>query len=158
MVNEKQFIEILKSKGLKITNQRLLILEVLANANGKHYSTEEIYDLVKLTYPEIGLATVYRTIQLLLDLEIIDKINFDDGFVRYELSEQLENNSSKHQHHHLICKACGQVFSFKEDLLELLEEKIKKEMGFQISNHEVKFYGYCKSCQDKNGGVFVEER
>ena len=157
MVNEKQFIEILKSKGLKITNQRLLVLEVLAGANGKHYSTEEIYDLVKLTYPEIGLATVYRTIQLLLDLEIIDKINFDDGFVRYELSEQLEEQS-KHQHHHLICKKCGQVFSFKEDLLDLLEEKIKKEMGFQISNHEVKFYGYCKSCQDKNGGVFVEER
>lgn len=147
-VEREDFIRILKEKGLKVTTQRVKILEVLSACPNKHLTAEEIYELVKVDCPEIGLATVYRTIQLLLELHLIDRINLDDGFVRYEIGE-IRVKESKHHHHHLICKTCGNVFSFEDDLLEELERKIKKTTGFSVIDHEVKLYGYCKECGGK---------
>ena len=114
----------------------------------KDCSAEEIYEMVKTDYPEIGLATVYRTIQLLLELCLIDRINLDDGFVRYEIGN-VGLGTAKHHHHHLICRNCGKVISFKDDLLEELEEKITKTTGFHVMDHEVKLYGYCSECGGK---------
>ena len=79
--NQEQFKDLLRTNGLKVTYQRIAILEVLSNRPGEHLTAEEIYDLVKAEYPDIGLATVYRTIQLLSDLNLIDKLNLDDGYV-----------------------------------------------------------------------------
>ena len=151
-VDREQFREILKKKGLKVTTQRLLILEVLASCPDVHLTAEEIYDRVKTDYPEIGLATVYRTIQLLLELHLIDRINLDDGFVRYEIGN-LGTGMSRHHHHHLICLKCGKVESFQDDLLEKLEQRITATTGFKVADHEVKFYGYCKEC----GGNVIEK-
>jgi Fur family ferric uptake transcriptional regulator len=92
-VDKDRFKEILKQKGLKVTNQRVRVLEVLSNSPDKHLTAEEIYELIKVDYPEIGLATVYRTIQLLLELNLIDRINLDDGFVRYEIGNMDENST-----------------------------------------------------------------
>lgn len=143
-----KFKEILKSKGLKVTNQRMQVLEVLSASPDKHLTAEEIYELVKADYPEIGLATVYRTIQLLLELHLIDRINLDDGFVRYEIGH-MDSEESRHHHHHLICLECGKVFSFEDDLLEKLEEKIMQTTSFRVVDHEVKLYGYCSDCEKK---------
>ncbi len=151
--DREQFIRLLKEKGLKVTNQRLLVLEAIASCPEEHLTAEEIYELVKVSYPEIGLATVYRTIQLLNELNLIDRINFDDGFVRYELGS-AGGRRKKHRHHHLICLKCGRVISFQEDLLEELEAKITATAGFHIVDHEVKLYGYCVEC----GGDFIEEK
>lgn len=145
-VDRDKFKDMLKSKGLKVTNQRIMVLKVLAESPGQHLTTEEIYALVKKESPEIGLATVYRTTQVLLDLELIDKINLDDGFVRYEISHKGEDGA--HHHHHLICLECGKVDSFEDDLLEKLEKRIEDTMSFSIVDHEVKLYGYCKECND----------
>lgn len=145
-MNQECFKDMLKEKGLKVTNQRVMVLKTLSSSPGVHLTTEEIYDLVKSEYPEIGLATVYRTIQLLLDLNLIDKINLDDGFVRYEIAEDLDSVSG-HHHHHLICTECGNVYSFEDDLLENLEKTIKNSLGFEVVDHEVKFYGCCKNCK-----------
>ena len=144
-LDREGFKALLKSRGLKVTNQRLLILEVLAACPDRHLTAEEIYEIVKADCPEIGLATVYRTIQLLLELHLVDRINLDDGFVRYEIGSATESES-KHRHHHLICNKCGKVLSFQDDLLEELEGKIMKTMGFWVVDHEVKLYGYCKEC------------
>lgn len=152
-VDKKRFITILKSKDLKVTKQRVVILEVLSSCRDKHLSVEEIYELVKVDCPEIGLATVYRTIQLLLELNLVDQINLNDGLVRYEMGD-VETNQSKHHHHHLICLKCGQVRSFEEDFLEKLERHIEETTGFLIRDHEVKLYGYCKEC----GGKLIETK
>ena len=144
-VDRNEFKDMLKSKGLKVTNQRIMVLKALADNPGQHLSTEDIYDLVKRESPEIGLATVYRTTQVLLDLELIDKINLDDGFVRYEISHS-GGKGGTHHHHHLICLECGKVFSFEDDLLEKLEKRIEDTMSFDIVDHEVKLFGYCKEC------------
>lgn len=139
------FKELLKQNGLKVTTQRVKVLEVLSNSSDRHLTAEEIYELIKVDYPEIGLATVYRTIQLLLELNLIDRINLDDGFVRYEINSQDEN-SKKHHHHHLICIKCGKVISFEDDLLDELEKRIMDRLSFKVLDHEVKLYGECKDC------------
>ena len=136
-ISQEKFKEMLKEKGLKVTNQRLLVLQVLA-------------EHVKEDYPEIGLATIYRTVQLLLDMQLVDRIMLDDGCVRYEIGDFLdEQEGHRHHHHHLICTECGSVSAFRDDLLEDLEAYIEKETGFQVTDHELKFYGVCKKCREE---------
>lgn len=151
-LSREQVAAILKEKGLKVTVQRVLVLQTLSRHPDQHLTAEEIYELVKAEYQEIGLATVYRTIQLLSELNIIDRIHFDDGFARYEIGTRNQKKA-KHHHHHLLCLQCGRVISFEEDLLEGLEEKIRESTGFVVSDHEVKLYGCCKEC----GGNLLEK-
>jgi len=146
--NQEQFKTLLKKNGLKVTTQRIAILEVLKSKPDKHLTAEEIYDYVKKKYPEIGLATVYRTIQLLSELNLIDKLNLDDGYVRYEIGRKSCEETS-HHHHHLICLDCGKIYAFQDDLLETLEERIMETMGFAVQDHEVKMFGHCKECRGK---------
>lgn len=144
---------LLRDGGLKVTRQRMAVLEAIASCPQEHLTAEEIFDLVKASCPDIGLATVYRTIQLLGSLRLIDRVSFDDGFARYEMGSALER-AGKHRHHHLICMKCGRVISFQDDLLEELEAKIAASTGFRVVNHEVKLYGYCVEC----GGDLIEEK
>ena len=140
------FKKMLKEKGLKLTGQRLLVLETMAEHPGEHLTAEEIFDLARRNYPEIGLATIYRTLQVLVELNVVDKISFDDGFARYELIEELDSE----RHHHAICIGCKTVISLEEDLLEALEQELMENLGFAVTDHEVKLYGYCKECRLKN--------
>lgn len=151
-VDREQFKQLLKENGLKVTQQRLTVLEAVASCPDRHLTVEEIYELVKTGCPEIGLATVYRTIQLLYELHLIERINLDDGFVRYEIGK-AHGEDRKHHHHHLICTKCGKVISFQDDLLEELEDKISASCGFTVMDHEVKLYGCCEEC----GGKFIEQ-
>lgn len=132
----------LKEKGLKLTPQRRSVLNTILENTGKHLSAEEIYDLVKISYPEIGLATVYRTMQVLDELGLVYKHNFDDGRTRYEITQNED-----HQHHHLVCKKCGKVIEVEEDLLEQLEQQVEKKYDFSITDHKVKFLGFCNKCK-----------
>ena len=143
MNSQKKFKELLKENGLKATTQRIAILEMLSSNPGKHLTAEEIYDCVRQDYPEIGLATVYRTIQLLSELGLIEKLILDDGYLRYEIGTSSKGDLG-HHHHHLICLHCGKIDTFQDDLLENLESRIKEIMGFDVVDHEVKLYGHCK--------------
>lgn len=147
MKNHDCFKRMLKEHGLKVTIQRLAILDAFTARPGEHLTAEEIYAQVRQEHPETGLATVYRTVQLLSELGLIDKLSLDDGYVRYELAEMA--GAKSHHHHHLLCLRCGSVFAFEEDLLDLLEERIGKTQGFQVVDHEVKLYGYCRNCRKK---------
>ena len=140
MVNIKS---VLKEQGFKLTSQRRATLEVMLKNQDKHLSADEIYVEVKKTNPEIGLATVYRTVLLFEELGILSKHNFEDGRNRYELSHPEEN----HDHHHLICLKCGGVSEVEVDLLGALEEVIDKKHSFKVVNHKVKFYGLCSKCR-----------
>ena len=152
-IDRRRAEELLKEKGLKVTRQRMAVLEAIGSCPQEHLTAEEIFELVKVGCPDIGLATVYRTIQLLGSLHLIDRVSFDDGFVRYEMGSALEG-TVRHRHHHLICIKCGRVTPFQDDLLEELEGKIAETAGFRVVNHEVKLYGYCVEC----GGDLIEEK
>ena len=96
-------------------------------------------------YPNMGLATIYRTLDILSELGIILKFDFGDGKNRYELAEGF--GGSQH-HHHLICSQCHSVQDIHfEDHLSREEERIMNETGFQIQNHVLEFFGICKECQ-----------
>lgn len=137
--------ENLRKKGYKLTPQRRAIVDTIIDNEGKHLTIEQIYDKVKKVCPEIGLATVYRTILLLLQLNVVSRLELNDGCTRYELVHKNE----VHRHHHLICNVCGKVFEVQDDLLEQLENDIQQKYNFKIVDHAVQFYGICSNCQKK---------
>src|ERR1700730_2587990 len=113
----EQIKEQLQSQQLKLTPQREATLQVLLENHEQHLSAEDIFMLVKQKAPDIGLATVYRTLELLYELRIIEKLSFGDGVARYE----FRSDDHPHHHHHLICLNCGRVSEI-EDLLDDLEK------------------------------------
>ena len=147
-MNDETVKGMLRKAGLKVTNQRMMVLDMIASHPAEHLTAEEIYDLAKVNSPEIGLATIYRTVQVLSDLHVINKVTFDDGFTRYELNG--EESASGHRHHHASCTGCGKVYSLESDLLDSLEAEVMEKLGFLVTNHEVKLYGLCSECRTKN--------
>ncbi|MBO1514692.1 ferric iron uptake transcriptional regulator [Metabacillus bambusae] len=135
----------LHSASYKLTPQREATVRVLLENEEDHLSAEDVYLLVKEKAPEIGLATVYRTLELLTELKVVDKINFGDGVSRYDLRKE----GAAHFHHHLVCIECGSVAEIEEDLLEDVEEIVESKWNFKIKDHRLTFHGICVKCQEK---------
>lgn len=133
----------LREQGYKLTPQREATVRVLMEREEDHLSAEDIFFLVKEKAPEIGLATVYRTLELLSELKIVDKINFGDGVSRYDLRKE----GAKHFHHHLVCMECGSVEEITDDLLKDVEKIVENDWKFQVKDHRLTFHGICQQCQ-----------
>ncbi|MCK4422022.1 transcriptional repressor [candidate division WOR-3 bacterium] len=137
--------------GYRLTMPRQSILEVLDNAS-KHLSAEDIYLAVHKIYPNVGLTTVYRTLDLLVQMGLVSKFDFGDGRARYELSE---SSKGVKQHHHLVCTGCNRVIDYTDfideeiKLLGRIEKELSKKFNFKITNHLIRFYGLCNECQNK---------
>lgn len=97
---------------------------------------------VRESSPEIGLATVYRTLELLAELKVVDKINFGDGVARFDLRKE----GAEHFHHHLVCVECGAVDEIEEDLLGEVEKKVERDYQFKIMDRRLTFHGICHRC------------
>lgn len=136
----------LQAQSYKLTPQREATVRVLLEHEQDHLSAEDVFMLVKEKSPDIGLATVYRTLELLTELHVVEKMNFGDGVARYD----LRSEENRHHHHHLICMQCGTVVEIMEDWLGPLEEKLEKEFGFMVVDHRLDFQGYCCNCRDKS--------
>ncbi|MBP1996346.1 ferric iron uptake transcriptional regulator [Paenibacillus eucommiae] len=132
----------LKVKGLKLTRQREITLHVLLENEKDHLSAEDVFMLVKGKFPDIGLATVYRTLELLNELHIVEKVNFGDGVARFD----LRDDDHEHMHHHLICSHCGSVKEIKDDWLSELEKRLELEYGFEVTDHRLDFMGTPRNC------------
>lgn len=133
--------KIVKQKGLKYTEQREIILQVLLNAPG-HLSAEDVYNEVKLNFPEsnIGIATVYRALSFLEEVHLVTSISFGTDGKKYE-------TNTKFHHDHLICTSCGKIVEFIDEDIEKRQDKIAKENGFKITNHVMQLFGNCSDCQ-----------
>ncbi|MGL4391144.1 MAG: Fur family transcriptional regulator, partial [Carnobacterium maltaromaticum] len=103
------------------------------------------YMLVKEKSPDIGLATVYRTLEILTELNIVNKISFNDGLARYDVRKE----GAKHFHHHLLCIECGSIEEVHDDLLEDIERVVESRFHFIVKDHRLTFHGICKECQEK---------
>lgn len=134
--------EQLHAASYKLTPQREATVLVLLENEADHLSAEDVYLKVKEKSPEIGLATVYRTLELLAELKIVDKINFGDGVARFDLRKE----GALHFHHHLVCMQCGAVDEIEEDLLGEVEKKVEKDYNFKIMDHRLTFHGICHRC------------
>ena len=148
MNDEKQIIDetkyYLHQHGYKVTPQREAIFHVLINEED-HLSAEDIYDKVKQQYQNIGLATVYRTLEILYEMQVIDRVSFDGQKVRYE----WRKNNLQHSHHHLYCKDCGMIIEIEEDLIGVLSPILQKKYQFEIDDLPLSLYGYCHQCRQK---------
>lgn len=144
MNSKDKAYKILADQAYKTTEPRRVLIEFLADDKNKHLSCDEIYDRISKDYPNMGIATIYRNMQLFEELGIVTKLTLDDGISRYELANLEED---VHQHHHLVCLNCNKLIEVKEDLLGALEVEIEQEHDFKIVDHDLKFYGYCSKCK-----------
>ena len=136
----------LQAQAYKLTPQREATVRVLLEHEEDHLSAEDVFMLVKEKSPDIGLATVYRTLELLSELHVVEKMNFGDGVARYD----LRNENNRHHHHHLICGQCGSVEEIMEDWLGPLEERLEREYQFTVVDHRLDFQGVCRKCKAKS--------
>ena len=136
-----EFKNILKQNQLKFTSQREIILYTLYN-NDQHFTSEDLYMLIKQEYPElsIGIATVYRTLSLLEENAIVSSISLGVQGKKYEIA-------NKPHHDHIICESCNKIVEFENEEIEALQHNIAKVNGFQLTNHLMQLYGICEECQ-----------
>jgi len=146
MVNENEQVidelkKIVKQKGLKYTEQREVVLKILMHAQ-EHLTAEEIYNLIKIKEPDsnIGIATVYRALSFLEEVDLIASIAFGSEGKKYE-------SNAKAHHDHLICTSCGKIVEFVDAEIEKRQEKIAKENNFKVTSHSMQLYGVCSQCQ-----------
>ncbi len=139
----ENFKKLLKSNNLKQTTQRELILKIIYDNDG-HFTPEDIYNLIKSSYPEVklGIATVYRTLTLLEDASIVNSISFGTQGKKYEFG--ITNH-----HDHLVCMECGNIEEFYDDVIEERQEVIAKKFNFKMKSHVMKITGTCSACQAK---------
>lgn len=143
------FRTFLKKKELKLTSQRNIIFQRILRED-KHFSAEELFDALKREKRPISKATVYRTLQLLVEARLLDQVDFDRGFKLYE-----RTIGNKH-HDHLICVECSRVIEFHDEELEAVQSTVVKRYDFDMLTHTHKIYGICSDCRGR--GVTVSER
>lgn len=137
------FKQLLKINGLKFTIQREVILEMLYNSD-EHLTPEGLHHLIQQKHPELntGIATVYRTLSLLEESEMVTSLSFGAQGKKYELG-------AKDHHDHIICTSCGSITEFVDEAIEERQKKITEALGFVMQEHSMQIYGICKNCQEK---------
>ncbi|ARJ55819.1 Fur family transcriptional regulator [Campylobacter cuniculorum] len=139
----ERFKKILRQGGLKYTKQREVLLKTLYNSD-IHYTPESLYMEIKRNEPDlnVGIATVYRTLNLLEEAEMVTSISFGSAGKKYELA-------NKPHHDHMICKNCGKIIEFENQTIERQQSLIAKEHGFKLTGHLMQLYGICSDCNHK---------
>jgi Fur family ferric uptake transcriptional regulator len=137
-IARERLTEYLSQQGLKHTRQRVAILEAFLQAGG-HMTSEELYERVRPEHPEIGAATVYRTLKLFCDAGIAHPSHFRAGVTLYEYR-------SGH-HDHLICVSCGTIVEFESSTIEEKQREIADQYGYRLTQHRHDLYGYCPKCR-----------
>ena len=134
------FKTVLRNEGLKITPQRIAVLKEIIKDKG-HRESEDIYLAIKSHKTHVSRATVYRTLDILVQNKFVRKLNIGDGRARYE------SKIDKSHHDHLICVICGKILEFVDLEIERLQEKVAKEYQFSLQRHIHHLFGICKECQ-----------
>ncbi len=130
---------ILDVPGLRITSQRALIMGVIRQGRG-HLDADEVYRQAREKQPRLSLSTVYRTLQTLKKLGLVEEVHFDEEHHHYEMKPSTE-------HHHLVCLGCGRVVEFKYPLARLVKRNVAEAKDFEITGSEVRMTGYCSTCR-----------
>ncbi len=142
---KQKLTEYIQSQHLRWTNQREEIVSTFIDS-AQHLTTEELFSLVRAKNPEIGYATVSRTLHLLVEAGICSQIDISDGSMRYEITYG-------HEHHdHLVCTDCGQFIEIVSPEIERLQSEIVQKHGFLERHHKLQIFGKCPDCQKKQSG------
>lgn len=134
------FATYLREHGLPVTAQRLTIGEVMLGSE-RHLSADDVANELAQRHSGIGLATVYRTIELLVKSGLLVERDFGEGFRRYEPARDIPH------HEHLLCTVCGKVHEFRDERLERMTTIVAEANGFARQRHLLVIYGVCADCQ-----------
>jgi len=139
----KELQRVIKSKNLKYTKQREVILYALYHNRG-HHSPEDILNYIKSSFPDenIGIATIYRTLTLFEEEGLAESISFGKDGKKYEVGH-------KNHHDHLICLECGKIIEFVDEIIEKQQIVVSKKYNFHMIDHTMKIEGYCDKCYKK---------
>jgi Fur family ferric uptake transcriptional regulator len=129
----------LAAAGERVTQQRLLVANALA-ANGRQLTADELYRSLKRQEPSIGRATVFRTLETLVEAGVARRLELDGHVYAYVAC-------LPEHHHHLACTNCGRVEEIDEAYVRPIVERLARDMGFQIDDARLDFYGRCATCR-----------
>ena len=129
----------LNGVGMRVTHQRALIMEIIRKGRG-HLDADEIYRRAREKETRLSLSTVYRTLQMLKKLGLVEELHFDEGHHHYEVKPSAE-------HHHLVCLGCGRVIEFYYPLSRYLRKRVPEAKDFDITETEIRMTGYCAKCR-----------
>lgn len=139
----------IRGHGRRMTPARHAVLDALREG-GEHLTAEQVFRAASRRYRNLGLATVYRTLELLTELGMVSRFDTGDDKARYEFADPTGH---KGHHHHLVCTCCRRIIDYEDfidDELRLLrrtEEGLSKKYGFRINSHIIQFYGLCRECR-----------
>jgi len=136
---KESWLECLQASGYRLTSPRRAVVDTLANSQHA-LNAAEIFDLAREQYPSLGLVSVYRTLEKLEELELIQRVHHPDG------CHAFIAGFTGHQHL-LICQNCGRTEFFEGDDLDLLFERVAQESGYQIKEHWLQLFGFCADCK-----------
>jgi Fur family peroxide stress response transcriptional regulator len=137
----EELIAKLRERGYRLTPQRVALLRLLAASEG-HPSASQLYDQLKAQFPTMSPATVYKTLNLLKEMDEVLELGFSDDDNRYD-------GNKPHPHPHLVCIRCRKILYPKVNLLiKNLAQEVAQLTGYQIVTHRLDFYGLCPDCQD----------
>jgi Fur family peroxide stress response transcriptional regulator len=139
----EQMMATLKARRVRLTPQRLAVLKVLADSEG-HPSVDRIYEAVRRDFPTTSIATIYKTVHLLKQMNEVLELAFPDGSNRYDGHKPFP-------HPHVICLRCKKILDPKLGSLQDMTAEVVDETGFDVLTHRLDFFGICQECQDKQG-------
>jgi Fur family ferric uptake transcriptional regulator len=134
---------IIRDLGLKVTSQRLLILDIVRRGS-RHFTAQEIFEAVAAKNSAIGFATVYRFLRTLSERGYVTEVRMGGMPARYEWA-------AKRHHDHLTCTSCSKIVEFENTEIERLQEKVAKQFGFVLTSHLLELYGLCNDCRKEAG-------
>lgn len=140
MDETNHFHKFLKENNLARTSAREAILEGISTLHG-HFDADQLHELLKKKKETLSTATIYRTLPLFVRSGIIKETIHEKGRIRYERAWGVDH------HDHLECIRCGRIIEFKDDEIEMLQDKVCKERGFKPVEHRLAIKGYCASCR-----------
>ena len=136
MITTEFLVESLKANGHRVTASRRAALKAIT-ASDDHFSVDDVWQQV----PDVGRATVFRTMKLLVDLDLACRVLLEDGSLRYRVSHRTAH------HHHLVCTGCGDVEDFADCDLAALSNELSRRTAYEIRGHWLEMYGLCPSCR-----------
>jgi Fur family peroxide stress response transcriptional regulator len=130
----------IRNKGFRITPQRIVVIDHLLNTD-LHPTVEQIYKVIQKKYPMISVATIYKTLDFLKNMGLVQELCFGEGGTRYDV------NIDKHIN--VVCMHCGRIEDIDEQSLSILESKVAERSKYQIFGRRFELYGYCNNCKNK---------
>ena len=141
-VSAETILDAFKQKGLRITAPRRTLARLLVETSGADFTVEQLWDMLLIHSPEVGRATVFRAVEILQELGLLDRVEFADGTHRFRFCHE----AGRH-HHHVTCSTCGKVSEIDTCLSPEQIARIERAAGFAIEGHRLEFFGKCMKCR-----------